>query len=76
MVTHIFREGNTCADKLASIGPSVRDFTWWNEVHKYIITNFARSKVGLPVIDLLTNRILVLLAPLFPSFVLFYLIYF
>jgi ribonuclease HI len=33
MVTHIFREQNTCADKLTSIGLSVRNFIWWNEVH-------------------------------------------
>lgn len=29
MITHIFREGNHCADKLANLGLTVVNFTWW-----------------------------------------------
>jgi ribonuclease HI len=28
LITHIFREGNHCADKLATLGLSVINFTW------------------------------------------------
>ena len=32
MVTHIYREGNHCADKLANIGLSSQSFTWWDQM--------------------------------------------
>jgi hypothetical protein len=29
-ISHIYRKGNHCADKLASQGLALTDFTWWN----------------------------------------------
>jgi hypothetical protein len=37
IVTHIFREGNHCADKLAFIGLSIAEFSSWNEVQINLI---------------------------------------
>jgi len=31
MITHIFREGNHCANKIANLGLYVINFTWWND---------------------------------------------
>jgi len=47
-VTHIFREGNHYADRLASIGFNSHKFIWWNDVHSEIKEDFARNKLGLP----------------------------
>jgi hypothetical protein len=30
LVSHVFREGNFVAEKLANLGLSLNDFTWWN----------------------------------------------
>lgn len=29
-ISHIYKEGNHCGDKLVSIGLSLNEFTWWN----------------------------------------------
>lgn len=48
VVSHIFREGNHCADKLANLGISLIDLVWLNDVHNSIIDDFAKNKLGLP----------------------------
>ncbi|GAU47667.1 hypothetical protein TSUD_380210 [Trifolium subterraneum] len=48
MATHIYREGNHCADKLVNIGLTVQTFTWWDDVHRALSMDFARNKMGLP----------------------------
>jgi hypothetical protein len=30
LVSHVFREGNFVAEKLANLGLSLNDFAWWN----------------------------------------------
>ncbi|GAU15839.1 hypothetical protein TSUD_236550, partial [Trifolium subterraneum] len=40
MATHIYREGNHCADKLANIGLTVQTFTWWDDVHRALSMDF------------------------------------
>jgi hypothetical protein len=34
--SHIFREGNSCEDRLANHGHSIIDFTWWNFVPQFL----------------------------------------
>lgn len=48
MVSHIFRKGNDCADKLASYGISLEGFHWWNIIPMFISDDFFRNRVGLP----------------------------
>jgi ribonuclease HI len=47
MLTHIYREGNHCADKLASLGLSRFDFTWWSCLPFEISSGFFRNRSGL-----------------------------
>jgi len=47
-VTHVYREGNHCADQLANIGLSLNTFFWWNHIPHQITEAFARNKLGLP----------------------------
>lgn len=46
--SHIYREGNACADTLASFGLSVGDFVWWDFVPNFIWDDFNHNKIGLP----------------------------
>jgi ribonuclease HI len=46
--SHIFREGNTCADRLANHGHSIIDFTWWNSLPQFLRGPFINDKLGLP----------------------------
>jgi len=46
---HIYREGKNCADKLANIGLTVQEFTWFNFVHRNLREDFAGNKLGLPL---------------------------
>ena len=48
MVTHIYREDNRCADKLANIGLSSQSFTWWDQMPTQIGGDFTRNRLGLP----------------------------
>jgi ribonuclease HI len=47
-VTHIYREGNHCADKLASLGLSLPGYTWWNTAPSLISDDFGRNRFGFP----------------------------
>ncbi|XP_019432659.1 PREDICTED: uncharacterized protein LOC109339643 [Lupinus angustifolius] len=47
-VSHIFREGNTCADKLANHGILTRSNTWWNTMSSFISAKFIKNRAELP----------------------------
>ncbi|XP_019423006.1 PREDICTED: uncharacterized protein LOC109332480 [Lupinus angustifolius] len=47
-ITHIYREGNSCADKLASYGISSQENTIWNSAPLFIYEEFSRNRLGLP----------------------------
>lgn len=48
LVSHIFREGNTCADKLAYFGLSVVGSVWWDSIPSFVTEEFFRNRNGLP----------------------------
>jgi ribonuclease HI len=47
-VSHIFREGNHCADKLANLGLSLPNFTWWDCIPPVLLDDFGRNRLGMP----------------------------
>jgi ribonuclease HI len=48
MVSHVYREGNSVADKLSKLGVHVTNFTWWNTSPSSIWDDIARNRDGLP----------------------------
>jgi len=49
-VTHIFREGNTCADKLANLEFIHRgSFHWYNRLPFSLVLEFFMNKYSLPM---------------------------
>ncbi|KAF1864431.1 hypothetical protein Lal_00021853 [Lupinus albus] len=42
------KEGNTCADRLASFGVSSKVFTWWDVIPRFIFEDFNKNRLGLP----------------------------
>jgi len=48
IVSHIYREGNTCADFLANIGLTISDTMWWDSAPLGIGQDLIRNKLGLP----------------------------
>lgn len=46
--SHIFWDGNTCVDKLASYGFNSSVFTWWDLVLNFIKDDFNCNRIGLP----------------------------
>ena len=47
-VTHIYREGNHCADQLANIGLSLNTSFWWDHIPHQIREAYTRNRIGLP----------------------------
>lgn len=47
-VSHIYREGSSCADKLASHGVLSKCFSWWDLVPDFIRIDFYHNRLGLP----------------------------
>ncbi|KAF1868472.1 hypothetical protein Lal_00008279 [Lupinus albus] len=47
-VSHIFREGNTCADMLAAFGVSSQVYIWWDVTPRFIFEEVNRNRLGLP----------------------------
>lgn len=47
-LSHIFREGNSCADKLANHGLSSLCYTWWDQPPSFISADFIHNRIGLP----------------------------
>ena len=48
VITHIYREGNQCADTLASIGFNVAHLTVWNVLPDCVRAEFVKNRLGLP----------------------------
>jgi len=49
-VTHIFREGNVCADKLANLGFIHREsFHWYNRLPSSLFLEFFMNRYSLPM---------------------------
>lgn len=48
LATHIFREGNVCADSLASLGFKVDNLTVWMDIPDCIRGPYRRNILGLP----------------------------
>lgn len=46
--THIYREGNTCADKLACHGTIIQGYLWWDLIPNFIREDFFRNRYGMP----------------------------
>ncbi|XP_019434441.1 PREDICTED: uncharacterized protein LOC109341090 [Lupinus angustifolius] len=47
-ISHIYREGNYCADKLANHGIASRTFSWLIDIPKFIVEDYNRNRLGLP----------------------------
>jgi hypothetical protein len=48
MVSHVYREGNHCANGLAKIGLNLNSCTIWNELPLEIRDSFDSNKLGKP----------------------------
>lgn len=48
VVSHVYRESNSCADSLANHGLSTPGFSWWSLVPPFIKEAFYRNRTGLP----------------------------
>jgi hypothetical protein len=46
--SHVFREGNACADSLASLGLSLDHLHVWLDPPVCILSSLARNKTGMP----------------------------
>jgi len=47
-VSHIYREGNHCADQLANLGLTLPSYSWFNNVPPLVNVEFGRDKTGFP----------------------------
>jgi hypothetical protein len=45
IVSHVYREGNFVADKLANLGLTVTNFTWWHTTPPSIRDDLLRIEV-------------------------------
>lgn len=48
LLTHIYREGNHCADKLANLSLSISDYMWWSSTPVNIREDLVKNRLGLP----------------------------
>lgn len=48
LVSHVFREANHCADKLANFGVISKYYTWWDLIPNFIRYGFFCNRWGLP----------------------------
>jgi len=48
LATHIFREGNVCADQLAFTGHNLQNFTVWMNVPSCISESYIKNRLGMP----------------------------
>ncbi|CAJ2644894.1 unnamed protein product [Trifolium pratense] len=46
--THIYREGNCCADRMAALGINVNGFYWWDNVPPSVQGDYISNLMGLP----------------------------
>ncbi|RZB80665.1 hypothetical protein D0Y65_030385 [Glycine soja] len=47
VVGHIYREGNVCADTLASKATSMAGFCWWKSTPSFLVAELNRNRIGL-----------------------------
>jgi hypothetical protein len=48
MITHVYREGNSCADAIANFGLTVNHLTIWLEIPVWLRTHFVQNRLGMP----------------------------
>lgn len=48
IISHVYREGNTCVDKLANFGVDNHGFNWWYLPPSFIRQEFSINKLGMP----------------------------
>ena len=48
IVSHIYRESNTCADLLANFGLTANEPLWWDDYPSNIRSEVIKNKLGLP----------------------------
>ncbi|GAU46013.1 hypothetical protein TSUD_401350 [Trifolium subterraneum] len=48
LFSHVFREGNCCADKLANHGHNITGFHWWDFMPPFLQEDFYRDRYGVP----------------------------
>lgn len=48
IVSHVYREGNQCADGLANIGLTLDNYTTWNAIPSSLLSAFVLNKLGWP----------------------------
>ncbi|CAJ2636465.1 unnamed protein product [Trifolium pratense] len=46
--THIYREGNCCADRMVALGINVNGFYWWDNVSPSVQGDYISNLMGLP----------------------------
>jgi hypothetical protein len=46
--SHIYRQGNSCADKLSNHGHTVTCYTWYDNVLSLLHEEWLRDKLDLP----------------------------
>jgi ribonuclease HI len=56
VVSHVYREGNQCADGLANLGLSIDRFTIWNELPQEISSFFVDNRLGKPSFRIIHSR--------------------
>jgi len=48
-VTHIYMEGNQCADQLANLRLTLPSYSWFNTVPPHVNVGLGRNKTGFPL---------------------------
>lgn len=48
VVSHVHREGNTCADALANIGLSLNTFVYFSVIPLEVKTDYVKTRLGWP----------------------------
>ena len=48
IVSHIYREGNQCADRLAALGLTIQNLTIWSDVPLDIREFYVKNRLGMP----------------------------
>ncbi|CAJ2635777.1 unnamed protein product [Trifolium pratense] len=46
--SHIYREGNLCADKIANLGHAYNNLEWWESLPSLLRDDFLRDMLGIP----------------------------
>jgi len=48
IISHIYREGNQCADRLAALGLTIQNLTIWSDVPLDIREFYVKNRLGMP----------------------------